>query len=182
MEDVALSFACSNIISVLHLRGTNAVVEPRVRKMRTSTIVRSRCHLEPLSLLPPTPRHSVMVAFDSDVFAAPLWLSDALTGPAAAVGLPQFAQVAHITFLTCLASFTLQRISHTFCPKLFPKYYPTLKPKQDDWDLHVVSIPPQPTYPLVCSPALYCSSRSDGPTPSSQPHSPSPKSSPSRPS
>lgn len=77
-------------------------------------------------------------ALASPIFEAPLWLERALQGPTAAIGLPALASVAHIAIVSCAVSFLLQRLSHFLCPILFPKYYPTLKPKQHDWDLHVV--------------------------------------------
>jgi len=68
----------------------------------------------------------------------PAWLEQALLGPLSAVGLPKLAGVAHITIIACAASFALQAISSFLSPLLFPKTYPKIKMKQDDWDLHVV--------------------------------------------
>lgn len=79
-------------------------------------------------------------AFDDDIYAAPAWLESALTGPCEAIGLPHLAQVFHIAFLACGASFLLQRLSHIISPVLFPQSYPKLVSKQHDWDLHIVSI------------------------------------------
>ena len=72
-------------------------------------------------------------------FAGPAWLEHALLPPLSAVGLPKLAGVAHITLAACLASFAVQRLSSVLSPRLFPRTYPKINAKQDDWDLHVVS-------------------------------------------
>lgn len=76
---------------------------------------------------------------ENPAFQGPPWLESALLGPLSAVGLPKLAGVAHITLAACLASFALQKASAVISPRLFPKTYPKIKAKQDDWDLHVVS-------------------------------------------
>lgn len=75
---------------------------------------------------------------DSPRLEAPAWFESAATPFARAIGLPALAQVLHIAIFTCLVSFGLQYLSSVLSPKLFPKYYPTLKAKRDDWDLHIV--------------------------------------------
>ena len=50
-----------------------------------------------------------------------------------AIGLPHLAEVAHIAIFSCLVSIALQRISSIACPILFPKTYPKIKAKSDDW-------------------------------------------------
>jgi hypothetical protein len=49
------------------------------------------------------------------------------------IGLPLFAEVAHISIVTCALSFLLQKISSIMCPILFPATYPKLQAKKDDW-------------------------------------------------
>lgn len=81
-----------------------------------------------------------MVHFLEDAaYAGPAWLEQALLPPLSAVGLPKLAGVAHITIAACAASFALQKVSSFLSPRLFPRTYPKIKAKQDDWDLHVVS-------------------------------------------
>lgn len=76
---------------------------------------------------------------ENAAFSGPAWLEQALLPPLSAVGLPKLAGVAHITLAACLASFALQKASAFLSPRLFPKTYPTIRAKRDDWDLHVVS-------------------------------------------
>ncbi|KAK4701617.1 hypothetical protein P7C70_g4614, partial [Phenoliferia sp. Uapishka_3] len=85
---------------------------------------------------------------DSPLLAAPDWFVEAATPICAAIGLPTFAPVVHLAFVSCFLSFSIQYISSFISPKLFPKYYPTLKAKRDDWDLHVVGW----AYSLVATP------------------------------
>lgn len=120
------------------------------------------------------PHEPMSQLLQSPALAAPHWLESAALPAAQAIGLPRLAGVVHITLIASLASFALQYTSHILSPKLFPKHYPKLKPKQDDWDLHVVSRTHPSAlatpYPQPLTRHSLTVSRSDGPTHSSQPH------------
>ncbi|KAM0754991.1 hypothetical protein T439DRAFT_284475 [Meredithblackwellia eburnea MCA 4105] len=74
----------------------------------------------------------------SPALEAPVWFEKAGAPIFSAIKLPLAAQVAHIAVVSCALSFLIQTLSSILSPRLFPKYYPTLKHKRDDWDLHVV--------------------------------------------
>lgn len=73
--------------------------------------------------------------------AAPAWLESLVDPLCTSIGFSRLASVLHIALIACAASFALQSFSHVVSPILFPKTYPKIRAKQDDWDLHVVSFP-----------------------------------------
>lgn len=83
-------------------------------------------------------RNRMAQLLSSPVLLAPEWLENLVTPVAQAVGLPKLAGVVHIAAAACAASFALQFVSHVVSPALFPRTYPKIRGKQDDWDLHVV--------------------------------------------
>ncbi|KAM0788522.1 hypothetical protein ACM66B_001650 [Microbotryomycetes sp. NB124-2] len=85
---------------------------------------------------------------NSPALEGPVWLQQLALPLCTKLGLPKLAGVVHITIAACAASFALQKLSSVACPRLFPKYYPKVKAKQDDWDLHVVGW----AYALVATP------------------------------
>ncbi|ORY37830.1 TLC domain-domain-containing protein, partial [Leucosporidium creatinivorum] len=85
---------------------------------------------------------------ESPSLAAPAWLESLVDPFCTLIGFTKLASVLHIALIACAASFALQTVSHFICPKLFPKTYPKIRAKQDDWDLHVVGW----AYALIATP------------------------------
>lgn len=81
--------------------------------------------------------------------AAPAWFESLVEPLCTSIGFTRLASVLHIALVACAASFALQTVSHAVCPVLFPKTYPKIRAKQDDWDLHVVSPKLEPTRSVV---------------------------------
>lgn len=113
----------------------------------------------PLSLRPSAPNvtHATVTAtmrFLEDArLEGPAWLEPTLLPFFSSIGLPKLAGLAHISLASCVASFTLQWLSSVISPVLFPKTYPKLKAKANDWDLHVVSQAARP-HPARWAPPL----------------------------
>jgi len=77
---------------------------------------------------------------ESSALDAPPRLASIVRPLASAVGLEALPPVAHLALASCVASFLLQRVSSAASPRLFRSYYPTSRGKQQDWDLHMVSL------------------------------------------
>ncbi|GAA5966789.1 hypothetical protein JCM21900_005116 [Sporobolomyces salmonicolor] len=87
----------------------------------------------------------------SPALESPPWLQPTLDPICAQLGLPALAPVAHLAVYSCLAAFALQKLSAQLSPLFAKGYYPTLKHKRDDWDLHIVGW----AFSLVATPLAF---------------------------
>ncbi|GAA5879991.1 hypothetical protein JCM1840_005283 [Sporobolomyces johnsonii] len=87
----------------------------------------------------------------SPALESPPSLRPTLEPLCAHLGLPALAPVAHLAIYSCLASFALQKLSAILSPVLAKGYYPPLKHKRDDWDLHIVGW----VFSLVATPLAF---------------------------
>ncbi|GAA5950183.1 hypothetical protein JCM3765_004234 [Sporobolomyces pararoseus] len=74
----------------------------------------------------------------SPALAPPDWIRPYAQPLADTVGLPKLGHVLHLAIYSCITSFTLQYLSSVLSPIVASKYYPRIKKKAQDWDLHVV--------------------------------------------
>lgn len=75
---------------------------------------------------------------DVPIIGCPPILTQVTKPVLGAIGVPRLAEYIHYTLISFVASCLVQYLSSVISPRLFPTYYPTIKKKRQDWDLHVV--------------------------------------------
>ncbi|BGP14243.1 hypothetical protein JCM10213_005866 [Rhodosporidiobolus nylandii] len=80
-----------------------------------------------------------MSVLSSPLLDPPQWTAALAPFLRSTLGFDALPEVVHLTVYACAASFAVQALSRVVSPRLFGRFYTSLRrTKQDDWDLHMV--------------------------------------------